>query len=312
MKKKLFIWACDIRNNTGEGILANHFIKELNKYQNYKLIIKSTNYKNNLYHKYLTPFFGIFYCWQFFFKKYKICYINYLPLWNIFLFILLPPKIIFGPITGGSDSEIKNLNGLLRSYIFPFLYKISLILINLRNNKILFSTELLKKYLTKKTINKSIFNFNLICVKFHKIKRKNIDLVIYYRKHHNKSVDEISKILNSIKYKKYKIIIIGDYLNYKFVENVGFISFKKVNKILSLSKFSIISSENKYSLFTLNCISHNVKILTLRKNINEKLFKKNFMTFDKVLPNFNFNNNNNEKELIKKIKNRFQLYFNSF
>ena len=34
-------------------------------------------------------------------KNKEICYINYLPLWNFLIFILLPPKTILGPVTGG-------------------------------------------------------------------------------------------------------------------------------------------------------------------------------------------------------------------
>jgi hypothetical protein len=312
LKKKIFIWACDIRNNSGEGILANYFVKFIYKNKKNKIKIKTSEHKDNFYHKYITPLLGIFYCWLFFIKKYRVCYINYLPFWNIFLFILLPPRTILGPITGGANINNNNkLNIFLRLYIFHALYKVSEIFINLRNKKILFSTELLKKYLSTHTINKSIFNFNFICIKFHKMKKKNIDLVIYYRKHHNKSEEEIFKILNAIKYKNYKIIIIGDYLNLAYVKNIGFISFKRVNNILSKAKFSIISSENRHSLFTLNCLSQNVQILTTNKIIKEKLFSSNdFLTFDKELPKWN---RNGLKENIYKnhlkIINKFKLYF---
>lgn len=315
MKKNIFVWACDIRKNSGEGILANHFIRYLYKNKKNKIKISTSKYKNNFCHKYITPLLGVFYCWIFFIKRYNICYINYLPFWNIFLFMLLPPRTILGPITGGANINNNNkLNTFLRFYIFHILYKISEIFINLRNKKILFSTELLKKYLSKQTINKSIFNFSFICIKFYKIKKKNIDLVIYYRKHHNKSDEEIFKILNAIKYKNYKIIIVGDYINLPYVKNLGFISFNKVNNILSKSKFSITSSENKHSLFTLNCISQNVQILTLNKNKKEKLLSNNkFLNIDNELPKWNVNmiKPNINKNYLRKVINKFQLYFST-
>ena len=34
-------------------------------------------------------------------------YLNYLPLWNFLIFILLPPKTLLGPITGGSQIQRK-------------------------------------------------------------------------------------------------------------------------------------------------------------------------------------------------------------
>ena len=33
-------------------------------------------------------------------KGNKICYINYLPIWNFLIFVVLPKKTILGPITG--------------------------------------------------------------------------------------------------------------------------------------------------------------------------------------------------------------------
>ena len=51
-----------------------------------------------------------------------------------------------------------------------------------------------------------------------------------------------------------------------------------VNKLLSKTFYSIASGENIYSLFTIECINHNVKILVdnLEKDkIN--FFKKNFI-----------------------------------
>ena len=55
------------------------------------------NLNKSFFHKYLVPLIGIFYCWVAFFKKKVIC--NHIPLWNILIFMLCPPKTIFGPIT---------------------------------------------------------------------------------------------------------------------------------------------------------------------------------------------------------------------
>ena len=114
MKKKIFIWCSDLKKNTGEGILANKFISDLRKYnKNYILEIKTISFKNinllrtifgSVADRLLFPFLGILYLWLIFIfrDKQKICFVNYLPLWNFLLFILLPPKTILGPITGGS------------------------------------------------------------------------------------------------------------------------------------------------------------------------------------------------------------------
>ena len=52
-------------------------------------------------HKYILPFIGILYCWVYFFRCKKVIY-KYLLYWNFLIFLLLPPKTIIGPITGGA------------------------------------------------------------------------------------------------------------------------------------------------------------------------------------------------------------------
>jgi hypothetical protein len=117
---------------------------------------------------------GIFYCWKKYLNQETVCYLNYLPLWNFLIFVLLPPKTVFGPITGGAYySKSFKLNYFIREYIFPIFYKISEFLINLRGINPIFSTDLLKKYLSKKTIIKSKFNFVVKNFSFKKkIKQK--------------------------------------------------------------------------------------------------------------------------------------------
>jgi hypothetical protein len=154
-----YFWACDFATNTGEGNLAHLYV---NKIKGRKKIITPKKFFKNLIikkifnYKYVSPFIGILICWYYYYKKKNITYINYLPLWNFFIFLLLPPSTKIGPITGGAFFT-KESQYLTRKYMFPIFYKISEKLINFRYKKILFTTSLLKKYLSKKTIKKSEF-----------------------------------------------------------------------------------------------------------------------------------------------------------
>ena len=75
---------------------------------------------------------------------------------------------------------------------------------------------------------------------------------------------------------KFKIIVVGDNLDIKGVKNFGYVKRSKLDYLQSKSRFSIASKENIYSLFTLECIKNNVKILIeLKKNI--KFFNKDFI-----------------------------------
>jgi hypothetical protein len=276
---KYYSWACDMSKNTGEGSLAKLFIKHKNlniqKNLNFRLKSKIYNYK------YILPFVGIFYCWYYFFKKKKICYINYLPLWNFFIFLLLPPKTLIGPITGGAIFN----KSITRKYFFPIFYAVSQIIIYFRFDHIDFSTSLLKKNLYGFIKKKSHFNYVLHALKKKKKCKKNIDFLIYYRNHINKKSFFPYTLIKKLIILKYKVYIVGDKLEIHGVKNLKRITNKKLNYYLSKTRFSIASGENLLSFFTLECINNNVKILIdYKSKIDPENLKKNF-----IKTKFNFN-----------------------
>tara|TARA_B100000787_G_scaffold71256_1_gene52375 strand:- start:4177 stop:5091 length:915 start_codon:yes stop_codon:yes gene_type:complete len=283
-KKILYLWACDYSDNTGEGKLAKIYINFLKKKNNYK--IKVCVPKKSLNYKYLSPIVGILYCWKNFLENKETGYVNYLPLWNFFLFILLPPKTILGPITGGANfSNQKNLNYLIRKFIFPLLYNLSQYFLFFRSKEIIFSTDLLKKYLSKKIKIKSKFDFVIKNVNFEKnflkMKNKDIDFLFYYRKHRNKKNFFPYRLIESLVHDGFQVSIVGDTLNVKNVKNYGFITNKAVNKLQARTRFTITTGENIYSIFTIECLSHGVKILIDSKfNKQIRFFRKMFILID--------------------------------
>jgi len=193
-----------------------------------------------------------------------------LPMWNFVLFLFLPPKTILGPITGGSN--YKEGNSLIRKYLFPIFYKITECILLFRKSDILFSTDLLKKYLSKRTLKRSKFNFIFNAYNPKKLKKKKIDFVIYYRKHRNKKDFFPRSFILYLVNKKFKIHIVGDHLDINGVKNHGKVSQNKIQMLLSEAKYSIGSGENLYTLFMFDCINNNVKIF-IDKNISQKTYK---------------------------------------
>jgi hypothetical protein len=280
-KNKLYLWASDYAENSGEGKLARIFVKYLKDKKAY--IIKKNSTPKKKYNKYFSPFVGIFFCWKNYIKKRKIAYINYLPLWNFFIFLLLPPNTILGPITGGAKySSSYKLNFYVRRYLFPLFYKISEFFLLLRSVEINFSTDLLRNNLSNKLKQKSKFNFlinNINIKKFNK--KKEIDLLLYYRKHINKESFFPNKFIRKIAASGIKISVIGDKLNIKNIKNHGYLKNTEVQKLQSLSKFTIVSGENIYSIFTVECLLNDVKILIDKKYYNQTSFlKKQFTIID--------------------------------
>ena len=115
----IFFWASDYSSKSGEGKLAQIFIKKLKKNKKINNIyrIKSNLVKLDanvtdkkflsLIHKYIIPLYGVFSLWFFYFKNHKTAYLNYLPLWNFVILLLLPPNCLLGPITGTIDDKKK-------------------------------------------------------------------------------------------------------------------------------------------------------------------------------------------------------------
>ena len=283
-KKILYLWTCDYSESSGEGKLARIFINFLKKKNNYKINVRVP--KKSLNYKYLSPILGILYCWKNFLGNKTTGYINYLPLWNFFLFILLPPKTILGPITGGANfSNQKNLNYLIRKFIFPVLYNLSQYFLSFRLKEIIFSTDLLKKHLSQKIKAKSKFDFVIKNISFKKnfLKKKNkdIDFLFYYRKHKNKKNFFPYRFVESLAHDGFQVSIIGDKLNMKKIKNYGFLKNKVVNKLQARTRFTITTGENIYSIFTIECLSNGVKILIDSKfNKQISFFKERFILTD--------------------------------
>jgi hypothetical protein len=209
-----------------------------------------------------------------------------LPLWNFLIFLLLPPKTVIGPVTGGAYYK----SSIIRKYIFPILYSVSQIIIYFRFNHINFATSLLKKNLFFFNKKKSSFNFVLNALKKkRKNKKKNIDFLIYYRDHLNKKSLFPYSLIKKIVLLNFSVYVVGDHLNLKGVKNLGKLTNQKIDKYLANTKFSIASEENPLSFFTLECINNHVKILIgNKKKIEIKNLKKNFIKINTNSNNLNY------------------------
>ena len=264
-KEKIYIWASDTSIYSGEGNLAKKYIFYLKK--KYQVIYIKNIFKNKkeFKHKYIEPFYGILVLWAKFLKGNKTCYVNYLPMWNFLLFLILPPKTLIGPITGGAHNVSNSiLNFHIRTFLFPVFYFITNIIFLFRFKKLIFATELLKRNIFKKTIKKSLFNFVYLFFKLKKKKnKKKKQVIIYYKSHLNKNYKDINQIIYN-KYfisNNYKFIVVGEKLNHPNVKNKNFISKSSLDRILNDSEFAYGSKENYLSLFSIQAINNNTKLI---------------------------------------------------
>ncbi len=311
MRKKIFIWCSNLQGNNGEGVLATKFIADLKKYnKNYIFEIKTLSsgyakFLSNIFgviaDRFIFPFLGILYLWFIFIFKYKkkICYVNYLPLWNFLLFMFLPPKTILGPITGGSKYLKKPyLNFYLRHVVLNFFCMLSIQILKLRQNKLLFSTDLLKyKFTHFKNVK---FNYVFKDFKFiDNNQNRKFDIIFYLRSHKNKNTLLNINLANSLS-EKFNVVTIGEKIKNKNIINLGNINKNNLYNILQKTKYSLLSAENIYSFFALDCLSNGVHVFYHNTskpliNLKKNMTPLNYYRQDLI-----------KKFLEKKLKKRFK------
>lgn len=315
---EVFIWAADFEDFTGEGLLARLFVKNYFNLSKKKIKIYSNNnryylhekklkivekklYENTFIQKYIYPFYGIFLIWYFYLQGKKVCYVNYLPLWAFWIFLLLPKKTILGPITGGVyKKNTYTINNLIRRFVITFFYLLTVKFIFFKYKNIIFSTENLKKFIPKSKIKFCLFNFCLLFYKKRKNKKKTIDFLFYLRSHTNKSNNFHRSIIDSLLELNFKIIVVGDKYNKQNVINYINIPRIKLLAFLDKTKFTIVSDENFYTLFAIDCFSSNVHVF-YNKNTKPKkfYFNKKFITSIKF-----FDINYSLKKILNIAKNK--------
>jgi hypothetical protein len=320
------IWVSNLSTKTGEGTLAKHFLKYIllkNKNNTIKIktleksfIYKDNNFldkqiikKNSFFHKYFGPFYGIYYLWIN--REKNIIYVNYLPLWNFIIFLLLPKKTILGPITGGTyHDKVNNFDSFIRKYVFPIFFKISIFIIYKKFERVIFSTDLLKNYIPKSKYNSTLFNFvfsffNLSFKKKIIKNKKKFDLIFYNRNHPTKTSLMRNNIINLLS-KFYKICAVGDFYNNNNIKNFGFVNKKELYNLLKKSKAALTSEENFFSLFAIDAINSHLKIISFNKVFHNKYLRKYFFFLNKDEKFFIIKNK------VKKILNLNSRYDNNF
>jgi hypothetical protein len=345
-KFDLYCWACDFSSNRGEGILARHYIQNLSKIKKKKFFVRSPdgiytinkgvikiskiNLKNksklnfNLFENYLNPIVGVFYLWMNYCRGRGVCYLNFLPLWNTLLFIFLPPRTHLGPVTGFIyKKKVVGLNSFLRKYLNNFLFKLTLKILFLRQNKIYFSTNLLKPLISKNNKKKIYFNYLIHLVNIKEKSRKNIDFLIYNRNYSVKNNLLRNKLLRFLSKMNLKIFVVGDPLYLKKIKNLGFVSRNKINSLLKKTKYIINSGENPYNIFTIDSFNNHVNIIYEKTFVNkinffnkQKLIFLDFKNENKITTFFNENNFKKLQYSIltkdyKILKNENNAYFNT-
>tara|TARA_A100001015_G_scaffold115414_1_gene128154 strand:- start:1813 stop:2817 length:1005 start_codon:yes stop_codon:yes gene_type:complete len=296
MKNKIYYWSSENFKESGEGQLSILFLKILKKkLKNKKFVgLNSFKYRETLFYKYFLPFYGVLKIWFYHFQGYKTVYVNYLPLWNFLIFLLIPKKCLIGPITGTKyiNQKANFFQKNIRKFIFPIFFYISVKILKYQNRYVIFSNN---NFLNLKNKIKSIYNFQILYFKTNKKKiKKNIDIFVYLRSHSNKNSEKIEKIVNYFKHSKYKILVVGKNFHAKNIKSIKYLKNEKLNYFLKRSQLVLLSSEILLTFFCLDALNNNCKVVFFRNfNNEERLLDKS--SYVKIL-------SRSTKEIINHIK----------
>ena len=87
--------------------------------------------QNTFFYKYILTIWAGLLLWKYYIFGKKVSYINFLPAWNFFLILILPPGTILGPVTGSHNRSKYNL-------IIKILTLIGLKILSIRNKKLFY------------------------------------------------------------------------------------------------------------------------------------------------------------------------------
>ena len=272
MNRPVLVYAVDLNPMGGEGILGATFLRMLGREHTIKRCWFRGGQNNqdsgqNIFTKYVLP---ILYAleirlFSLFFRDREYCYVNYLPLWNTLIYLILPKSTILGPTTGGKTAKIfyKNqpFQRNIRHYLFPILYAASSRLIENKFPRVLLGTDFLCRYFR---VGFPVFaNFNF-CVTFsadhdacdHAVK-KDIDFLFYLRDHPSKYYRETIDLICLLR-KRYAVRVVGDVAPVLQDVSLGYQSRTNLVSLIRRSKFTVSLSTNSYSLFFVESVSMNV------------------------------------------------------
>ena len=104
---------------------------------------------------------------------------------------------------------------------------------------------------------------------------KKIDFFIYFKNHSAKNPNFLKKIISALTEIGLSVVVFGDNPILKDVKYFSKLNKNQLSYFLKRSRFSIISNENFYSLFCMDCMSYGVRVF-----FDERIKPKKFF-FDK-------------------------------
>ena len=258
--------ACDLEPNSGEGRLARLYM--LNRYGQKIERVRSESVVFTEPGDIVTPMpvsgprwrraipAYIWLLWQViqlhFVRKGNVVVLNYLPLWNVFFFLLVPKTVTLAPITGGGRVNTRHLGvsgwqrvlvKLTRNTLIPFLYKISALVIRSRSLVVKPATPAVNEALGYNDLSPRFIETDPLSIlaadSLSSRTKRSVDAIAYIGPHLLKNSWLTIQVMNSLASAGFKVILIGPaFLDHKINDDVDHYFNADHNTVLHLMSIS--------------------------------------------------------------------------
>ena len=286
--------ACNLQPNSGEGRLAllymlNAFDLKIGSVHKQSLLssepgdILTPVPVNGSRWRRAVPVY-LWLLWQIiqlhFVRKADVVVLNYLPLWNIFFFLLVPKAVALAPITGGGQVNSRHLGvprrqrvlvSLTRNILMPFLYKMSAMIIRCRSLVVKPATPAVSMALGYNYASPRFIETDHLSVKaaasMSAGKQRFVDAIAYIGPHLLKNSRLTIQVMNSLASDGFKVILIGpEVADLNINDNVDHypnVDHKTVLHMMSTSVTSLSLSLEQAGFFSFEAAASGCVVLCL-------------------------------------------------
>ena len=294
--------ACDVNPNGGEGRLASLFINRWlaetieSSHVSTVLaarpgdVVSPTLPKNSRLLRWLSA-----YCWLFTqlillrARPLKnVVVLNYLPLWNVLFFLLVPKDALLGPITGGGRVNLRHLACrsdrriiimVARNIVIPWLYWISFQIIKMRGLTIKPATFGVARVVKMSSVQPRIAEADPSPVMFAKTAVRQAkavtDVVVYTGAHELKNRTLTVEVINRLAERGLRVSLVGELDDghelHQRVAHYHGVTQKRVLEIIGQSRVALSLSLVEGGFFTYEVAAMGSRVFCLPNSGGAKL-----------------------------------------
>lgn len=285
---------CDLQPNSGEGRLAllymlNAFNLKIGSVHKQSLlssepgdVLTPVPVNGSRWRRAVPAYLWLL--WQViqlhFVRKADVVVLNYLPLWNVFFFLLVPKTVTLAPITGGGRVNSRHLGvprwqrvsvSLTRNILIPFLYKMSAVVIRCRSLVVRPATPAVNVALGYNDASPRFVETDHLPVKaagsISSGTKRFVDAIAYIGPHLLKNSQLTIQVMNSLASDGFKVILIGpadpDLNINDNVDHYSTVDHKTVLRLMSTSVTSLSLSLEQAGFFSFEAAASGCVVLCL-------------------------------------------------